>query len=75
MRSKMRASPSALCKGTKRLFPIAEAVGKETWYMVRTKQGVIGWVSIGRHREHADQEIKIKTGSSIWPRSFHWPHI
>lgn len=26
------------------LFPIAEAVGRETWYMVRTKEGVIGWV-------------------------------
>lgn len=26
------------------LFTIAEAVGTETWYMVRTNQGVIGWV-------------------------------
>jgi hypothetical protein len=26
------------------LFPMVEAVGAETWYMVRTKQGLIGWV-------------------------------
>ena len=26
------------------LFPLAEAVGTETWYMVRTKQGLVGWV-------------------------------
>jgi hypothetical protein len=26
------------------LFPIAESVGRGVWYMVRTKQGVIGWV-------------------------------
>lgn len=26
------------------LFPMAEAVGRETWYMVRTKQGLVGWV-------------------------------
>jgi hypothetical protein len=26
------------------LFPMAEAVGRETWYMVRTRRGIIGWV-------------------------------
>jgi Bacterial SH3 domain len=26
------------------LTPIAEAVGPETWYMVRTQQGAVGWV-------------------------------
>ena len=26
------------------LFPMVEAVGREVWYMVRTKQGVVGWV-------------------------------
>jgi hypothetical protein len=26
------------------LIPLAEAVGVETWYMVRTKRGLIGWV-------------------------------
>jgi hypothetical protein len=26
------------------LFPMVEAVGRETWYMVRTRRGVIGWV-------------------------------
>lgn len=26
------------------LFPIAESVGSQIWYMVRTKQGLVGWV-------------------------------
>ena len=26
------------------LFPMAEAIGGEIWYMVRTKQGLVGWV-------------------------------
>ena len=26
------------------LFPMVEAVGREIWYMVRTKRGLIGWV-------------------------------
>ena len=26
------------------LFPLVEAVGGEVWYMVRTQQGLVGWV-------------------------------
>lgn len=26
------------------LFPMLEAIGRETWYMVRTKAGLTGWV-------------------------------
>ena len=26
------------------LFPLVEAVGRETWYMVRTQRGLVGWV-------------------------------
>ena len=26
------------------LFPLAEAVGQQTWYMVKTARGLIGWV-------------------------------
>ncbi|MGH7793811.1 MAG: hypothetical protein ACREQ2_02755 [Candidatus Binatia bacterium] len=26
------------------LVPIVEAIGREVWYMVRTKQGLVGWV-------------------------------
>lgn len=51
------------------LTPIVEAVGRETWYMVRTKQGVIGWVRAAdviansRTREvFKEKEI----GSSTW---------
>jgi len=34
---------AALQKG-EALTPLAEAVGKETWYLVQTKQGLSGWV-------------------------------
>jgi len=34
---------TALQKG-EALAPLAEAVGKETWYLVQTKQGLSGWV-------------------------------
>src|SRR5262245_26785082 len=27
------------------LTPLAEAVGQETWYMVKTSQGLVAWVS------------------------------
>jgi hypothetical protein len=26
------------------VFPMIEAVGRETWYMVRTQRGLVGWV-------------------------------
>jgi hypothetical protein len=26
------------------LIPLVEAIGREVWYMVRTKQGLVGWV-------------------------------
>ncbi|HEY7713344.1 MAG TPA: SH3 domain-containing protein [Candidatus Binatia bacterium] len=26
------------------LVPIVEAIGREVWYMVRTQQGIVGWV-------------------------------
>src|SRR5215831_6923982 len=26
------------------LTPLAEAVGQQTWYMVKTSQGLVGWV-------------------------------
>src|SRR5215813_7762377 len=43
------------------LTPLAEAVGQETWYMVKTPQGLVGWVraidvSPGGQLKHAFKE-------------------
>ena len=43
------------------LTPLAEAVGQETWYMVKTSQGLVGWVraidvSPGGQLKHAFKE-------------------
>jgi hypothetical protein len=51
------------------LFPIAESVGRGTWYMVRTKQGVIGWVRASDVvvSSRAKEAFKEKeSGSSTW---------
>jgi hypothetical protein len=38
------AIPIAKLQKGEELTPLAEAVGQETWYLVRTRQGVVGWV-------------------------------
>jgi hypothetical protein len=54
------------------LFPIAESVGRGIWYMVRTKQGVIGWVRgsdviVSNQTKEAFKEKD--PGSSTWAAS------
>ena len=51
------------------LFPIAESVGRGIWYMVRTKQGTIGWVRgsdvvVSNQTKEAFKEKE--SGSSTW---------
>jgi hypothetical protein len=51
------------------LVPMVEAIGIETWYMVRTKQGLIGWVRAAD--VIADSQTKEvfrekESGSSTW---------
>jgi Bacterial SH3 domain len=51
------------------LFPIAESVGTGIWYMVRTKQGTIGWVRgsdvvLSSQTKEAFREKQL--GSSTW---------
>jgi hypothetical protein len=51
------------------LFPIAESIGSEIWYMVRTKQGLVGWVrgadvAVGSQTEEAFKEKE--SGTSTW---------
>jgi hypothetical protein len=51
------------------LFPIAESVGRGIWYMVRTKQGTIGWIRgsdvvVSNQTKEAFREKE--SGSSTW---------
>ena len=51
------------------LFPIAESVAQEVWYMVRTKQGQIGWVravDVTASSETKDNFKEKEAGSSTW---------
>jgi hypothetical protein len=68
-RQDARSEPMAKLQKDEPLFTIAEAVGTETWYMVRTSQGVTGWVRA------SDVEVSSKVrevfkdkdvGSSTW---------
>jgi len=50
------------------LTPLAEAVGKETWYFVQTKQGLSGWVRAAdvSLSEQLKQAFKEEPQGSIW---------
>ena len=51
------------------LIPIAESVGGEVWYMVRTKRGLIGWVrgiDVVISNEAKDTFREKEPGSSTW---------
>lgn len=51
------------------LVPIAESVGGEIWYMVRTKPGLIGWVrgiDVVISKEAKDSFRDKDPGSSTW---------
>lgn len=63
------SEPTGTLQKDEPLFPIAEAVGRETWYMVRTKQGVVGWVRasdviVGTQVKETFKEKD--SGSSTW---------
>ena len=51
------------------LFPMFEAIGREVWYMVRTKQGLVGWVRgadviVGSQARESFKERD--SGASTW---------
>jgi hypothetical protein len=51
------------------LVPIAESVGNQVWYMVRTKQGLIGWVrgiDVVVSNEAKESFREKEPGSSSW---------
>lgn len=43
-RQDMTSDRIAKLEKDERLIPLAEALGPETWYMVKTQQGMVGWV-------------------------------
>jgi|SoiMethySBSTD1v2_1073268.scaffolds.fasta_scaffold26397_4 hypothetical protein len=51
------------------LVPIAESIGGQVWYMVRTKRGLIGWVrgiDVVISNEAKDSFREKESGSSTW---------
>jgi hypothetical protein len=40
----IESAPIAKLPGGEELMPLAEAVAQETWYLVRTREGLVGWV-------------------------------
>ena len=51
------------------LVPIAESIGGQVWYMVRTKRGLIGWVrgiDVVISNEAKDSFRGTEPGSSTW---------
>ncbi|MGH7816471.1 MAG: hypothetical protein ACREOR_03695 [Candidatus Binatia bacterium] len=59
---------SRLDKG-EALFPMAESIGQEVWYMVRTRQGQIGWVraiDVVVSSQVKDTFKEKETASSSW---------
>lgn len=50
------------------LFPMVEAVGREIWYMVRTKRGLIGWVRAADVVASTEtrEAFKEKESTSTW---------
>ncbi len=43
-RQEITSDRIATLEKDERLTPLAQALGPETWYMVRTQQGMVGWV-------------------------------
>lgn len=43
-RQDAETSPMATLEKDEELVPLVEALGRETWYMVRTRNGLVGWV-------------------------------
>jgi hypothetical protein len=51
------------------LFPMVEAIGSEIWYMVRTKQGLVGWIrgaDVVASTQTKDAFREKESGSSTW---------
>ena len=65
----LEAEPILRLQKGEALTPMAESVGQEIWYMVRTKQGQIGWVralDVMASSQVKDSFKEKESGSSNW---------
>ena len=68
-RQDLESEPIGRLEKNEILFPMAESVGQEIWYMVRTKQGLIGWVratDVVVSSQVKDTFKEKETSSSSW---------
>lgn len=68
-RQDLESEPLGQLEKGEALFPLAESVGQEVWYMVRTKQGQVGWVravDVEVSRQVKDTFKEKETSSSSW---------
>lgn len=68
-RQDLESEPLGLLEKGEALFPLAESVAQEVWYMVRTKQGQIGWVravDVEVSSQVKDSFKEKETSSSSW---------
>ena len=68
-RQDLESEPLGRLEKGEMLFPLAESIAQETWYMVRTKQGQIGWVraiDVEVSSQVKDTFKEKETSSSSW---------
>jgi hypothetical protein len=68
-RQDLESEPLGRLEKGELLFPLAESIAQEVWYMVRTKQGQVGWVrarDVEVSSQVKDTFKEKETGSSSW---------
>jgi Bacterial SH3 domain len=67
-RQELDSDKIATLKKGEMLSPLAEAVGQQTWYMVRTQNGLVGWVRSAdvSGAEQLRQAFKEQSKVSTW---------
>jgi hypothetical protein len=68
-RQDLESEPLGRLEKGELLFPLAESIAQEVWYMVRTKQGQVGWVravDVEVSSQIKDTFKEKETGSSSW---------
>ena len=68
-RQDLESEPIGQLEKGETLFPMAESIGQEIWYMVRTQRGQIGWVraiDVVASSQVKDTFKEKETSSSSW---------
>ena len=68
-RQDLESEPLSRLQKGEALFPLVESVAEEVWYMVRTKQGQVGWVravDVVVSSQVKDSFKEKETSSSTW---------